>query len=241
MQERKSPVLGSLHPGFTAIVIGGSGGIGRAVVACLECDSNAGAIVAMQRGDGEKIDITDEVSVAEAAGRIARSHREVDLVFNAAGALTINAIGPEKTIRAISAEAMARQFAVNSIGPALLLKYFVPLMPKDRRSIFASLSARVGSIGDNRLGGWLSYRASKAAQNQILKTAAIELKRTHPQAVVAALHPGTVATPLSEPYAKDRTRLTPNQSARQLLETLDDLSPEQSGGFYAYDGTIIEW
>jgi NAD(P)-dependent dehydrogenase (short-subunit alcohol dehydrogenase family) len=210
-------------------------------VACLERDPKAGAVVAMQRGTGEKIDITDEASVAQAAARLVCRHQTVDLIFNAAGALTIDGIGPEKTIRSISADAMARQFAFNSIGPALLLNYFVPLMPKDRRSLFASLSARVGSIGDNRLGGWLSYRASKAAQNQIIKTAAIELKRTHPHAVVAALHAGTVATALSEPYTKGHVRQTPDQSARQLLETLDGLSPEQSGGFYAYDGTGIEW
>lgn len=222
-------------------MIGGTGGIGRAIVACLESDPRAGAVVAMQRSRGEKIDIADEASVAQAAARLSSLHQTVDIVFNAAGALTIDGIGPEKTIRSVSAETMARQFAVNSIGPALLLKYFVPLFPKDRRSLFASLSARVGSIGDNRLGGWLSYRASKAAQNQVIKTAAIELRRTHPHAVVAALHPGTVATPLSEPYAKDRARLTPGQSAKQLLEILDGLSPEQSGGFYAFDGTVIEW
>jgi len=234
-------VLSSLRSGYTAVVIGGSGGIGRAIVACLEGDPKAGVVVSMQRGNDEKIDITDEGSVARAAARLSSVYQTVDLVFNAAGALTIDGIGPEKTIRSISAAAMARQFAVNSIGPALILKYFVPRMPKDRRSVFASLSARVGSIGDNRLGGWLSYRASKAAQNQIIKTAAIELKRTHPHAVVAALHPGTVATPLSEPYAKDHIRQTPDQSAKQLLETLDNLSPTQSGGFYAYDGTVIEW
>jgi NAD(P)-dependent dehydrogenase (short-subunit alcohol dehydrogenase family) len=137
--------------------------------------------------------------------------------------------------------AMAAQFRLNAIGPALLIKHFVPLLPKDRRALFATLSARVGSIGDNRLGGWISYRAAKTAQNQIVRTASIEIARTRPQAVLAALHPGTVETALSDPFAGNRERLTPERSAAMLLGLLDGLAADQSGGFFAYDGSPIVW
>lgn len=136
---------------------------------------------------------------------------------------------------------MARHFRLNAIGPALLIKHFAPLLPKDRRSLFGTLSARIGSIGDNNLGGWISYRAAKAAQNQIVKTASIELARSRPHAVLIALHPGTVATPLSDPFAGGRERLEPDRSASMLLEVMNSLTPGNSGGFFAYDGTPIEW
>lgn len=136
---------------------------------------------------------------------------------------------------------MTRQFLVNAIGPALLLKHFHPLLPRKRRSVFASLSARVGSIGDNRLGGWMSYRAAKAAQNQIVKTAALEIARTHPDAIIVALHPGTVATALSHAFVADRKVTTPEDAAQKLLTVIDKLQPCDSGGFFSYDGAAIEW
>ncbi len=136
---------------------------------------------------------------------------------------------------------MAAHFAVNAIGPALALKRHDTLLAADGRSVFATLSARVGSIGDNRLGGWVSYRASKAALNQIVRTAAIEIARRRPEAVCVALHPGTVATSLSEPFAGDRDRLAPDQAAEELLRVIGSLGPEQSGGFFAYDGEAIPW
>ncbi len=176
-----------------------------------------------------------------AATRASEEAGEADLVFNATGALVIDGASPEKTIRTLDPEVMARQFRVNAIGPALVIKHFAPLLPKNRRSLFGTLSARVGSIGDNGLGGWISYRAAKAAQNQIVKTAAIEIARSRPQAVLAALHPGTVATRLSVDFAGKRERLTPGQSATMLLEVLDSLASKQSGGFFAYDGSEIEW
>jgi len=234
-------VLGSLKSGYKALVIGASGGIGRALVACLDADPGCEQIASLSRSGENGIDITDETLVANAAARLSQRYGHFDLVFNATGALMIGCIGPEKNIRAIDAAVMARQFAVNAIGPALLLKHFSPLLPRDRRSIFASLSARVGSIGDNKLGGWISYRASKAAQNQIVRTAAIELSRSHPHSVVVALHPGTVETSLSEPFAKAHVRMTPEESASSMLRTLDGLLPADSGGFYAYDASRIEW
>lgn len=230
----------SFENGYRAIVLGASGGIGAALLSHLEADPRCALALPLSRSlDG--LDITDETGVRETAARLEDQRGSFDLIFNATGALTVDGAGPEKSIRAIDAVHMARQFAVNAIGPALLLKYFTPLLRKDSRTVFASLSARVGSIGDNRLGGWISYRASKAAQNQIIRTAAIELARTNPQAIVVALHPGTVDTDLSQPFSKGKDRFTPEQSAAHLLETIDALTPAQTGQFFAYDGSRIEW
>ena len=138
---------------------------------------------------------------------------------------------------------MANSFAVNAIGPALALKYFVPLMPRNRRVVLACLSARVGSISDNRRGGWYSYRASKAALNQVVRTAAIEIARTHRQAVCVGLHPSTVATDLSAPFCArvpDETLFTPAFAAENMLAVLDALSPKHSGGIFAWDGSAID-
>ncbi|MGG7518383.1 SDR family NAD(P)-dependent oxidoreductase [Allorhizobium undicola] len=228
----------SLEPGYTALVIGASGGIGAAVATMLEEDPRCGDVIRLSRS-GDGLDVTQEASIAHHAGRL--GEKAVDLLFCATGALTIDGIGPEKTIRAITPEAMAAQFALNAIGPALVLKHFAPLLRRDRRAIAGFLSAKVGSIGDNRLGGWISYRASKAALNQILRTASIEIARTRPQALVAALHPGTVATGLSASYSVNHERFEPLRSAGMLLSVLDGLSASGSGGFYGYDGKVIEW
>ena len=142
--------------------------------------------------------------------------------------------------RAIAPETMARLFAINAIGPVLLMKHFLPLLPRHGRALFATISAKVGSIGDNWLGGWYSYRASKAALNQLVRTAAIELLRTHPQAVCAAVHPGTVATPLSSPFAKNRLDvLSPADAAQDLLAGFARLSPQESGGFFDRHGVPL--
>lgn len=233
--------LPSLKSGYTAVVIGASGGIGSAVSRILGSDPACARLLAVSRASEPCFDICDEPSVAAAASRIAGEVGEADLVFNATGALVIDGAAPEKSIRALDPRAMERQFRVNAIGPALLIKHFAPLLPKRGRGLFGTLSARVGSIGDNALGGWISYRAAKAAQNQIVKTASIELARTRPQAVLAALHPGTVETRLSDEFAGRRDRLTPQQSAEMLLAVLDGLEPQNSGGFFAYDGSVIEW
>ena len=229
----------SLPSGYRALVVGASGGIGAAAAELLRDEPGGGGVETLSRRD-DGLDLTEEGTIAAAAERL-RDGTPFDLVFDATGALTIDGIGPEKTIRVLDPQAMAKQFAVNAIGPALIFKHFLPLLRRDRRAVFATLSARVGSIGDNRLGGWISYRASKAALNQIVRTTAIEAARTHPQAVIAALHPGTVTTPLSEPYSAGRERLSPDHSARMLLDVLDGLQPAQSGRFFAYDGSAIEW
>ncbi|MBB2907025.1 SDR family NAD(P)-dependent oxidoreductase [Agrobacterium sp. CMT1] len=233
-------MLHSLANGYRAIVIGASGGIGGALLSLLQTDPRCALALPLSRSGGD-LDITDEASVAGAVSRLSDQRGSFDLVFNATGALTIDGVGPEKTIKAIDPSQMAKQFAVNSIGPALLLKHFAPLLKREERCVFASLSARVGSIGDNRLGGWISYRASKAAQNQIIRTAAIEIARTHPQSIVVALHPGTVDTDLSQAFSKGRERFSPKHAAASLLATIDGLTPAQTGQFFAYDGRRIEW
>lgn len=223
-----------------ALVIGSSGGIGRAMTDRLRVDDRYKTVATRsRRADG--LDITDEASVAAAAHRAREMHGTFDLIINATGALTIDGVAPEKTIKAISPDAMMRQFMVNAVGPALLLKHFHTLLPRHSRSVFASLSARVGSIGDNRLGGWISYRAAKAAQNQIIKTASIEIARTHPAAIVVALHPGTVTTELSKTFTHGHQTMTPEVAAERLLAVIENLEPAQTGRFFSYDGTSIKW
>jgi NAD(P)-dependent dehydrogenase (short-subunit alcohol dehydrogenase family) len=149
---------------------------------------------------------------------------------------------PERSYRAMTAEHLLRDYRINAVGPALAAKHFLPLLPKDRRTVFAALSARVGSISDNRLGGWHSYRASKAALNMILKTLAIELARSHPLAIVAGLHPGTVDTSLSAPFQKgvaEGRLFDPAYSAAQLLTVIEGLTPADSGRVLAWDGQVV--
>ena len=228
----------SLGSKYNALVIGASGGIGEALAAHLEADGTCNQVTQLsRRNDG--FDLRDENSVLRAA----RSLQSVafDLILCATGALTIDGAGPEKSIRHISQDAMMAQFAVNAVGPALVLKHFTPLLANKKRAIFAVLSARVGSIGDNKLGGWISYRGSKAALNQIVHTAAIEVCRTKPEALIVAVHPGTVATTLSDAYAPGRKRFEPSDAAERILRMLDDLRLGGNGGFFAYDGTTIVW
>ncbi len=164
-----------------------------------------------------------------------------DLVLVATGALEIDGSAPEKSMRSVSAQAMMDQFALNAIGPALILKHASRLLPREGRSVFAVLSARVGSIGDNRLGGWVSYRAAKAAVNQIVHTAAIELARTHKDAVCVALHPGTVRTSFTKKYLGRHPAVEPEEAARNLLKVSEGLAPADTGGFYDWAGKRIPW
>lgn len=218
-----------------ALVIGASGGIGAAMAGALE--ERARVTRLSRSADG--FDITSEDSVAAAAARL-REER-FDLVLVAAGVLETAGVGPEKSFAALDPFAMARIYAANAIGPALIVKHFSPLLPATERSVFAVLSARVGSIGDNRLGGWMSYRASKAALNQIVRCAAIELKRTRPEAIALALHPGTIDTALTRKFAGGRFTATPEECAQNLLRLCAAATPEMSGRFFAYDGAEIAW
>lgn len=219
-----------------AIVIGASGGIGAAVAERLEAQGTQVDRISRRLTGFE---LADEDSIA-AAARAAAAMGQADLVFVATGALTIDGVGPEKSLRALDPAAMARQFAANAIGPALVAKHFLPLLPREHPSVFAVLGARVGSIGDNRLGGWYSYRASKAALVQFVRTFSIELARTHPQAACVALHPGTVATALSAPFSAGQERVfSPDEAAGHLLQVLANLAPADSGGHFDWNGSLI--
>ena len=215
-----------------SLVVGASGGIGAALARALMV---RGEVVGLSRS-GDGLDVTDEASVARVLGGLSG---EFDRVFVATGALGGAGGRPEKTLRALDAAGLAAQFAVNAMGPALVVKHAVRLLPKDRVSHLGVLSARVGSIGDNALGGWYAYRASKAALNQLIHTAAIEVARSHPLAVLACLHPGTVATGFTEGYGHDK--VTPDVAAGHLLAVLDRLTPAQSGGFYDWAGQAVPW
>lgn len=218
-----------------ALVIGDTGGIGAAVKAALAARGDE-AVGVSRRRDG--LDLTREPTIAAAAARLSGPF---DLIFGATGALAVDGCGPEKTIAALDPAAMAAQFAANAVGPALLLKHLHPLLPGTGRAVFAVLSARIGSIGDNRLGGWIGHRAAKAALNQIVRTAAIEIARKRPEAILVALHPGTVDTPLSRPYRGNRAVVSPAEAAANLLAVIDGLTPADNGGFFAWDGAPVPW
>lgn len=216
------------------LIIGASGGIGAALA---EAHEARGDVVRLSRSvDG--LDLTDEDSVARVLGGLEGTF---DRIVVATGALQIGEAGPEKTIRTLDPVDMAAQFALNAIGPALVLKHALPLVPRDRRSVVAVLSARVGSIGDNRLGGWISYRAAKAAVNQILRTSAIEYGRLRAQAILVSLHPGTVQTGLTGPYLARHGSVTPDEAAQNLLQVIDGLSPDDSGRFFDWAGKPVPW
>lgn len=217
------------------LVIGASGGIGAAVMA--DYAQNGAEVLGLSRSrDG--LDITDEASISEVLGRVSG---EFDTVFVATGALELGGVAPEKSLRALTSAAMMQQFQLNAMGPALVLKHVARLLPRNRPARFAALSARVGSIGDNALGGWYSYRAAKAALNQLMHTGAIELTRSHPQSVVVALHPGHVATPLSVKYGGTLPAVTAEAAAQNLRIVLEALSPAETGGFFDWAGKPIVW
>jgi NAD(P)-dependent dehydrogenase (short-subunit alcohol dehydrogenase family) len=210
-----------------ALIIGASGGIGAALAAA--CAGHE--VRALSRRD-DGFDVTDPASVDRALGAL---DGPFDLIIVAIGILGM----PEKSLAAIDASAMAQVFAVNTIGPALILHHVPRLLGTSGK--VAVLSARVGSIGDNRIGGWHSYRASKAALNQIIHGAAIELSRTHKGSICVALHPGTVATEFTAKYAGRHATVTPEEAASNLLSVIAALTPSQSGGFFDYSGAEVPW
>lgn len=218
-----------------ALAIGSSGGIGAAMVANLA--ARGVAVTPLSRRE-HGLDITDERSVSLHLGALTGPY---DLIFVATGALQGAGQPPEKTIKALSAAAMADQFAVNCIGPALVMKHALSLLPRQERAVFAVLSARVGSIGDNRLGGWISYRSAKAALNQVIHTGAIEMARSHKGVICTALHPGTVATSFTENYAARHKTVPPADAAMNLLRVIEGLTPEDSGGFFDWTGARVAW
>lgn len=218
-----------------ALIIGATGGIGSSIFAQLQGDG--WDVTGLSRS----VDGFDVANAASVERGMAMQTGPFDLIFVAVGILAPLWGTPEKSLSAIKPEDMARVFAVNTIGPALIMRHAARLLPKDKRGVLATLSARVGSIGDNNIGGWHSYRASKAALNQIVRGAAIELGRTHKQSVCVALHPGTVETSFTENYAGRHKTVPAAAAASNLLTVIKGLTPEQSGRFYDYAGQEIVW
>ncbi len=246
-------MMASLPTGYRALVLGASGAIGGALVAALQADPRCAGVVGLSRRPGARgepaVDLADPASLAAAAAAL-RPQAPFHLVVCATGALHLPVQtdqgpalrAPEKRLAELDATNLAQAFAVNATGPALVIQQFHDLLPLRERALFGVLSARVGSISDNRKGGWYSYRASKAALNMLLRTAAIEVARRRPLAVLAALHPGTVASKLSAPIIGDTEATTPDAAARHLLAVLDGLPAEgASGCFRAWDGSEIPW
>jgi NAD(P)-dependent dehydrogenase (short-subunit alcohol dehydrogenase family) len=230
--------LASFGDGYRALVIGASGALGTAFCQRLKQDSRCAGVRALGRRTFPALDLERPETIASAAAELA-GEAPYQLIIHAAGLLHRDGIKPEKSFSAIEPEALQTVFQVNTLGPALVLRHFLPLL--DPRGAMAMLSAKVGSIGDNRLGGWYAYRASKAALNMLIKTAAIELARTRPQSRLLSLHPGTVVSGLSQPFRGASSARPADVAAEQLLTLIDQLTPADSGHFFAYDGERLPW
>ncbi|MGV8921419.1 MAG: SDR family NAD(P)-dependent oxidoreductase [Pseudomonas sp.] len=228
----------SLGDCYRALVIGASGGLGSAFCELLHEDPRCVGVRELGRNSSPRLDLEEPASIANAAAELAEE-APYQLIINAAGLLHRSGIKPEKSCSSIDYDAISAVFQVNTIGPALVLRHFLPLL--DPHGAMALLSAKVGSIGDNRLGGWYSYRASKAALNMLVKTAAIELARTQPQIRLLSLHPGTVISGLSQPFRGAAAARPASVAAYELLSLIDRLGPTDSGSFFAYDGERLPW
>ncbi len=232
----------SFPSGGIAVVIGATGAVGSALAKRLSADARFGAVVGLSRNGTPALELTSEESIGKAAATVAALGLPLRLVIDATGFLHDGVAMPEKTWRDLSADRLAHAFAVNTIGPALLMKHFLPLLARDGKAVFATLSARVGSIGDNQLGGWYGYRASKAALNQMVRCAAIELKRSAPAAICVALHPGTVDSGLSAPFERRGLDVRPpHRAADDLLGVIDSLTAADTGTFLDHKGENPPW
>ena len=241
---------------FRAVVVGARGGVGQAFVQSLARSEAVAEVVALGRDanwcesspEGKvrrlRCDITCEQSLA-AVGAALSGGPPLRFIINCSGLLHTESLRPERTWRHLDLDVMRQVFEVNTFGVALLIKHLLPAMSREGRSVFATLSARVGSIEDNRIGGWYSYRASKAAQNMVVKTASIEASRRWPQLALLALHPGTVETALSEPFTarlpESHDLFSSAESCRKLMDVIAQRGPADSGGFFAWDGQRIPW
>lgn len=226
--------------GLRAVVLGASGALGAAFVDLLRADSRFDHVLALSRSSTPGFELESEASIQTCAQHAALGGPLV-WVIDATGALEIDGQGPEKRLDALNAAALTRAFEVNAIGPALLMKHFIPLLATDQATVFATLSARVGSIEDNHKGGWYGYRAAKAARNMLLQTAAIEAHRRRPLAVFAALQPGTVRSRLSQAFVAPDHALAPEVAAAHMLRALDQLRPTGRAQFVDYLGAAIAW
>ena len=231
--------MNQLPQGYRALVIGASGALGAAFVRQLQSDARCAQVVAVSRQSQPGLNLLRE-DMIEACAQALAAQAPFHFVVDATGALSLNGRGPEKKLDELDGAQLLDLLHLNSVGPALLLKHFTPLLATGQRVIWAKLSARVGSIEDNRKGGWYSYRAAKAALNMLLQTAAIEMARRRPLAVVAALQPGTVRSALSRPFVGDDA-MEPDESARRLLAVLDALQPTGRAQFVDHAGQSIPW
>ena len=230
--------MNSFPEGFRALVIGASGGLGQAFVQVLQANPRCAEVIGVHRHSEPRIDFDDEASVADAAQALAGG--KFHLIINAVGLLHNADFMPEKKLADLSYAQLEVTFRANTFGPALVLRHFGPLLDGER-GMLAVVSAKVGSIEDNRLGGWYSYRASKAALNMLLKTAAIELKRSKPKAVLVSLHPGTVNTGLSKPFRGEQIGRPVLVAAQEMLTVLDGLTAADTGSFVSYNDERLPW
>lgn len=231
--------MDSFPDGYRALVIGCSGAIGGALLDALCSDPRCTLALGLSRHSQPAIDFADEKSIA-AAAEVLAAQGPFHLIINAAGILHGEASMPEKKLADLNYAQLLATFQINTFGPALVLRHFSRLLDR-RRGVLAVLSAKVGSIEDNRLGGWYSYRASKAALNMLLKTAAIEVRRSNPGAMLLALHPGTVRSRLSQPFRGADIGRAPALAARQMLAVIDGLGPQASGQFHSWSGERLPW
>ena len=230
----------ALPSNFSALVIGSHGAIGHAFVDYLRAYPACSQVIGVSRSTNDHFDLQDAQSIERVVDRV-RDRAPFHLIVDATGALTINGVGPEKALNRLDAQALHQSFAINAIGPALLLRHLAPLLAGDD-AIYAKLSARVGSIADNKKGGWYGYRASKAALNMILQTAAIELQRRNPKLRLVALQPGTVRSRLSAPFQSGvATLLEPEESVRGMMSAMLALAPKSGAYFIDYQGREIPW
>ncbi len=242
--------LASLPSPFNAVVVGATGGIGSAFVDALLDNDRLGTLVACSRNEPDitddklawlPLDVTEEATI-EAAAEKSRDRGPFQLIICAVGILHGDGIEPEKSYEALDPERLIKNFRINTIGPALIAKHFLPLLEPRERAIFAALSARIGSIGDNRIGGWHGYRASKAALNMMIRKFGIETGRRHKEMICVGLHPGSVDTGLSKPFqgsVPQNQLVRPDQAANHLLEVIDNLKPEDTGHCIAWDGERV--